>query len=221
MKDAYFLDSSIQEKSSKMLGRVSPLRKDRGGGFDATRSALLVLDMQDYFLEPTSHAFVPSAPAIIPGIRNLIDAFSGRGRPVIFTRHVNTGADAGTMATWWGELIRDEDPRSAITADLDLSHGKLINKTQYDAFYDTGLEKELNESTSDQVVICGVMTHLCCETTARSAFVRGFNVFFTIDGTATYNEEFHMGTLLNLAHGAAVPMLVEELVLKLTNDNDN
>lgn len=55
------------------------------------------------------------------------------------------------------------------------------------------------------------MTHLCCETTARSAFIRGFDVFFTIDGTATYNEDFHFGTLYNLAHGFAVPLLIDEI----------
>lgn len=202
-----------------MLARVIPLRKDRAAGFDDSRSALLVLDMQDYFLEPASHAFVPSAPAIIPGVRKLVDAFSGRGRPVIFTRHVNTSADAGAMATWWGELIRDGDPKSSITRALDPSNGTLINKTQYDAFFGTRLEIQLNELACDQLVICGVMTHLCCETTARSAFVRGFNVFFAIDGTATYNEEFHMGTLLNLSHGAAVPVLVEELLSGVTGDH--
>ncbi len=56
------------------------------------------------------------------------------------------------------------------------------------------------------------MTHLCCETTARSAFVRGFEVFFTIDGTATYNKEFHFATLHNLAHGFALPILVDEIL---------
>ncbi|MES0360330.1 MAG: isochorismatase family protein, partial [Anaerolineales bacterium] len=58
----------------------------------------------------------------------------------------------------------------------------------------------------------GVMTHLCCETTARSAFVRGFEVFFVIDGTATYNEDYHMATLLNLAHGFTTPVLTKEVL---------
>jgi isochorismate hydrolase len=56
------------------------------------------------------------------------------------------------------------------------------------------------------------MTHLCCETTARSAFVQGYNVFFPIDGTATYNEEFHFATLTNLAHGFANIVLIENLL---------
>ena len=64
-------------------------------------------------------------------------------------------------------------------------------------------------------MIAGVLTHLCCETTARSAFVRGFKVFFTVDGTATYYEDFHRATLLNLSHGFAVPVLVDDIRKKM------
>ena len=103
----------------------------------------------------------------------------------------------------------EENPLSQITPELDA--GYTIEKTQYDAFYQTALEDLLKEKGITQVVITGVMTHLCCETTARSAFMRGFTVFFPIDGTATYNEDFHRSTLLNLSHGFAIPALIEEL----------
>jgi isochorismate hydrolase len=56
------------------------------------------------------------------------------------------------------------------------------------------------------------MTHLCCETTARSAFIQGYVVFFVVDGTATYTESFHRGSLLSLSHGFAVPILVDEIL---------
>jgi len=61
-------------------------------------------------------------------------------------------------------------------------------------------------------VVCGVMTHLCCETTAREAFVRGFEVFFPVDGTASYNQKFHEASLQNLAHGFAILTTVEQLL---------
>ena len=92
----------------------------------------------------------------------------------------------------------------------------VIEKSQYDAFHQTRLEEMLLERRISQVIVCGVMTHLCCETTARSAFMRGFEVFFAIDGTATYNEAFHRATLLNLAHGFAAPVLIEEIIAALT-----
>ena len=74
----------------------------------------------------------------------------------------------------------------------------------------------LRDNGVRRIVISGVMTHLCCETTARSAFVRGFEVFFTVDGTASYTADFHRASLLNLAHGFAVPVLVSEILAALS-----
>ena len=116
------------------------------------------------------------------------------------------------MAKWWRDLI---NPLSAYSHNITLKTAQnltQINKTQYDAFHNTTLEDKLNTLNIHQVIICGVMTHLCCETTARSAFMRGFDVFFTVDGTATYNEELHCASLLTLSHGFAVPVLIEELL---------
>jgi isochorismate hydrolase len=48
-----------------------------------------------------------------------------------------------------------------------------------------------------------------------SAFQRGFEVYFLVDGTATYSEQFHRATLLNLSHGFAVPVLTSEILKDL------
>ncbi|HDD44696.1 MAG TPA: isochorismatase family protein, partial [Candidatus Desulfofervidus auxilii] len=55
--------------------------------------------------------------------------------------------------------------------------------------------------------------------TARSAFMRNFEVFFVVDGTATYNRNFHLATLLNLSHGFAIPVLTQEIINFLKNEN--
>jgi isochorismate hydrolase len=211
MKQTYFSPSNIEQEASEMLQAVERFR--RGGlTFTPRASALLVLDMQDYFLEPGSHAYIPSAPAILPGIRALAAAYAQCGLPLVFTQHVNTRAAAGMMDKWWRELILEDHPLAGITKALDTLAGRVVQKSQYDAFYQTNLEEMLNGWGTRQVVICGVMTHLCCETTARSAFMRGFEVFFTVDGTATYNQDFHAATLLNLAHGFATLVLTGELL---------
>jgi nicotinamidase-related amidase len=179
------------------------------------RSALLVLDMQAYFLDPESHAYIPSAPAILPGIQALVEAYQQNELPVIFTQHSNTPADAGQMSAWWRDLIDPHSPLRCIVPQLNAHREMLIHKTQYDAFYSTPLEAELRRQDVTQVVISGVMTHLCCESTARSAFGRGFQVFFLVDGTATYNRNFHRASLLNLSHGFATLSLVGEILAAL------
>jgi isochorismate hydrolase len=212
-KESYFTPETIHEKSSEMLHALVDFRKRHESiTFDPRRAALLVLDMQEYFLQESSHAFVPSAPAIIPNLQRMISCFHARHRPVIFTRHVNTPEDAGMMARWWKDLVRSGAPESGISSLLNPTESMTIQKSQYDAFYHSELAQVLGTNEVEQVVITGVMTHLCCDTTARSAFVRGFEVFFIVDGTATYNESFHRATLQNLTHGFAVPVLSEEIL---------
>lgn len=212
IRAAYFSPETIRAKARAMLDALAPLRARHADiVFRPQRAALLVLDMQDYFLRPDSHAFIPSAPGILPNIQLLIAAYRAENRPIVFTRHLNTDADAGMMSRWWRELIRAGSPGSAIASALDASRGIVIAKPQYDAFYKTNLEETLRGGGVKQVVITGVHTHLCCETTARAAFTRGFEVFFCVDGTATYAEEVHRAALSNLAHGFAIPTLCEEV----------
>jgi len=218
-KQAYYTLSSINSRANEFLDQVKSFRNRHGVFLRPNGVSLLILDMQEFFLDSNSHAHVPSAPALIPGLQKLISRFQELGRPVIFTRHVNTDANARMMKTWWNDLIRQDHPSSRVVKDLisldTRDQFKFIMKSQYDAFYSTDLENFLLAKDTEQVVITGVMTHLCCETTARSAFMKGFEVFFTVDGTASYNEDFHQASLLNLSHGFSTPVLVEELLLQL------
>lgn len=194
-----------------MLQELKTFREGHKIDLRPGHCALLILDMQRFFLDESSHAHIPSALAIIPKVKSLMTAFLNNKLPVILTRHLNTKKDANLMDKWWRDLITEENPLSEITPEFKYPDAIVIKKTQYDAFYRTSLEDMLRKNGITQIVIAGVMTHLCCETTARSAFVRGFEVFFTIDGTATYNEDFHRATLLNLSHGFAIPVLCEEI----------
>jgi isochorismate hydrolase len=215
MKTAYFTDESLDSKAAAMLEAVSSRVRPRDIRFEPRGSALLILDMQRYFSDPESHAFIPSLPPVISRIRQIQAAFRAAGLPVILTRHLNTDENAGLLGTWWRDLIRPGTRWAEIVPGLGPGTSPVLEKTQYDAFHGTDLERILKGQNVSRVVITGVMTHLCCETTARSAFVRGFTVFVPVDGTATYNEDFHFASLLNLAHGFAVPVLAHDLIRNL------
>lgn len=225
MKEAYFTSDNIDIQAAEMLAAaraVLPVRHPRKSApitLKPTKAALLVLDMQRYFLEETSHAFIPSAAAIIPRIQRLQKTFLDYRLPVVHTRNINTLQNAGLMNSWWKELIVESNPLSEITSAVRDHRAAVFVKPQYDAFYNTGLEQWLTGRHVSQVVIAGVMTHLCCETTARSAFMRGFQVFFTVDATASYNRQFHQASLLNLSHGFAVPVLSEQVLAAISAIN--
>ena len=94
---------------------------------------------------------------------------------------------------------------------LDTNNCTIIEKTQYDPFYKTDLEKILNSQKVEQIIVCGVMTNLCCETVVRSSFVRGYEPFLPIDLTAAYNYAFHLSTIINLSFGFSVPSLSDQI----------
>lgn len=215
MKEAYFTEDNIDSVSSAMLGRVQKLNPYQKMEFEPTKSALFIVDMQNIFCLKSSHAYIDSVRAIIPRIKKIEHYYNELNLPVIFTKHVNTDEDANLMGKWWNELIDEKSRMSNIIKEFQCQNATVIKKSQYDAFYKTELEDILIDKRVKQIVITGVMTHLCCETTARSAFMRGFNVYFPIDGTATYNENFHNATLLNLSHGFVVPVLLENLFHQL------
>jgi isochorismate hydrolase len=199
LKENYLTPGDLEANA----GRLIPEAARRGPEFDISKAALLILDMQAYFLDGKSHAFVPDAPAIVSGLAGLARRFGAAGRPVISTRHSNTAGDAGMMEVWWGDLLEPGSPEAALEPILEELSTDIVAKTQYDAFYKTDLERIIRATGTEQLAVTGVMTHLCVETTARAAFVRGFAVFIPADGTAAYNREYHASTLLNLSHGAA------------------
>lgn len=182
--------------------------------FSTRGTALLVIDMQRFFIDPRSHASFPAAEGIIEDIRDLVAGFRSRGLPVLFTRHALLNDEpTGMMGCWWGDVLREGDPFSVIDDRLEPWPGeRIIRKTRYSAFVGTNLDELLRELDVSRLIITGVMTHLCCESTARDAFMRDHEVVFVIDATATDDEDLHIGSLRSLADGFAIMATTREVL---------
>ena len=186
----------------------------------ASASALLVIDMQSFFLDPTSPTFTVGGIQIMPRIEMLMRAFRLAGKPVIFTRHVHDGSlnDAGIMGWWWPGMCVDGTPESLVHSDLaPLAGEKIINKHRYSAFYNTDLETVLRVLKIEDLVITGIMTNMCCESTARDAYYRDYRVHFLADATGSIVEEMHEATLLNLALGFARITRTDQILKEVAN----
>ncbi len=210
IKESYFNLSTIDRDSAKMLAELGPFMRHRGASFVPDRAALLIIDMQRYFLDPASHAGVPSAAAVRAGVLSIKSVFEANGRPVIATRHLDGADPSSPMMRWWSNRVEARDPMSALDEEI-AARAHVVEKTAYDAFYESTLEETLRAQNVSQLVITGVLTHLCVETTARAAFIRGFDVFIPVNATATYNRELHVGSLRGLAHGFARVMSIDEI----------
>jgi len=176
------------------------------------RCALLVIDMQQYFLS--------IATPILGNVLSIVEACRSRGIRIIFTKHGHreVSKNGGMLSEWWGDLIeygtKDwELIKSPKPPDTD----GIIDKNRYSVFHGTGLDESLKSRKIDELIITGVMTNCCCETTARDAFVRDYRVFFVSDATATVNDELHIASLKNLAFGFAHIVSTEQLSRYLSN----
>jgi nicotinamidase-related amidase len=181
--------------------------------FHPQTSALLVIDMQQYFCDPSSHAYFKDSAKIVPHIQQLISAYRQRGLPVVFTRYALLRTeDPGSMGRWWNDVLYDDNEMASLVESLrPLPNEPIIRKTQYSAFYETSLETILQKHRVSAVVITGVLTHLCCETTARDAFMRNYDVFFVTDATASDSKRFHTASLTTLSDGFATLITTQEV----------
>jgi isochorismate hydrolase len=116
------------------------------------------------------------------------------------------------MSRWWNDVLYDDDEKSCVIDALHpLPQEPVLRKTQYSAFYETNLETILKKHKVTTVVITGVLTHLCCETTARDAFMRNYDVFFVSDATASDEEALHLASLATLSDGFATITTTNEV----------
>jgi MAF protein len=173
--------------------------------------ALIVVDMQRYF---TGDAAGLAAP-VLGNVNRLIAWARERGVPVFFTRHghADPRRDGGMLRRWWGDLIVRGTPDHELDPALDVRPGDIVvDKTRYSAFAGTSLDRILRGRGIRQLVVAGTMTNLCCETTAREAFVRDYEVLFVSDATATASDEMQQASLLNLAYGFAHVVATDDVV---------
>lgn len=215
--EPYITPDSIKEKVEIWLKKIKSANQHQMQ-INKEKSALLVIDMQKFFLDPNSPTFACGGLAILPTLKLLIQAFRKSNRPVIYTRHVHhpDGIDAGIMGWWWEGMCIEGSPESEIHDYITpFSSEKVIDKHRYSAFYNTDLEIILRGLRVEDLVVTGVLTNLCCESTARDAYYRDYRVFFPADSTGSINEEMHLASLLNLAFGFAYVTTTSEILQDL------
>ncbi|MBW1870620.1 MAG: isochorismatase family protein [Deltaproteobacteria bacterium] len=205
---------NLQDSGADFLQAIADY--DRPGLiFRPRRTALLVIDMQKIFIDPQGDSFLPLSVEVGKRLAQVIESCRRAFVPVIYTRHVHhdPSRDGGAMSRWWRSLITEGSDGAEIVDQLKpLESETVITKCRYSAFTGTRLEMILRSYKIEDLIIGGVMTNLCCETTAREAFVRDFNIFFLGDGTAAANSELHMASLQNIAYGFGRVLATAEAV---------
>ena len=192
------------------------------------RAALLVIDMQPCGVGADAglvKAIESTAPGytrylldriertVIPNIRRLAEAVRGHGLPVYFTAFASATGDGSDVltstirhrdvqrraATGASVILPRSHPATDIVAALGVTPGdRVLTKTSMDTFTSTGLADELRQRDIQTLIVTGVLTDACVESSARHAAERGFQVFVVDDACAAWEERFHAASLASL-----------------------
>jgi ureidoacrylate peracid hydrolase len=168
--------------------------------------ALLNIDLQNCFVE----AAEPRGLEVLDRVNGLAAVCRSVGIPVFQVRHaLAAGADPGVLGEIFPGVLGLLDRDSATAAfhpGLVLEPGDvLLEKPHFGAFHDTDLDQQLRGRGVDTVIVTGIETNICCETTAREAMVREYRVLVMSDGTTTGGvpglsvEEVQRASLASLA----------------------
>ena len=191
---------------------------------EPARTALINVDMQRCFVEGSPLA-APDGLALVDRVNRLARSCRDRGALVVHTRGwmrpdgSNLGVMGQLVPPFIVALYTEGADSAALHDSLDVAPDDIVvNKPRYGAFFATDLELILRSRGIDTVIITGIATNICCETTAREAAQRDFRVLFLSDGTATKEmngvpaEDLQRATCASLGMVFAQITTVDEVI---------
>jgi ureidoacrylate peracid hydrolase len=174
-----------------------------------SRTALVIIDMQNYFMKPGFQGEVPMARAIVPNVNRLAAAVRGLGGHVVWVKN----ATNDTRESWavFHDWLQTPERRDKRYATMDTAHeghalwpeldarpeDAQIVKKRFSAFIQgsSDVDSYLRGRGVDTLLIGGTATNVCCESSARDAMMLNFKVIMVPDVLAAYSDEEQNATL--------------------------
>jgi ureidoacrylate peracid hydrolase len=200
----FSISPDVAARVQSRTGKAHPF-----DNLDARRTALLAIDLQNYFLKPGAQGETPSARAIVPVVNELAAGLRSRGGHVVWIRN----GTAGTRQSWstFHECLMTPERQQRRYKDMDADgdgfefwyaldirpeDGK-IEKKRFSAFIQgsSPLLDYLHGRNLDTVLIGGTATNVCCESTARDAMMLNFKTVMVSDALAARSDELHAASL--------------------------
>jgi len=180
---------------------------------EPTKTALIVIDMQNAFLQQGSPAEVPVAREIVPNINQLAKTFRACGGHVVWVKMTQT---ADNISDWSAFFDGVNNPERADRMMGVLSEGSeghdlwpelefldqdiVSHKNRYSAFLpgSSDLTQILLSNNIDTIAITGTVTNVCCESSARDAMMLNFKTIMVSDANAAHTDEEHIASLASI-----------------------
>ena len=191
---------------------------------DPRYAALIVVDVQNDFVSPDGSAGkrgddVGGAMAMIPNLTRLIDQARKVGLTIVYIR--TTHSDWTDTASW----IYRTSQKSGLSTCREGTWGaefydgiaplpseRVVIKHRYSAFINTDLNTVLKARGIQSILVCGVATNVCVETTARDGYMYDYYVTMIDDCSAAYDAKLHMGTLENMRRHFGLVASADQIV---------
>ena len=220
----YVMPAQVKDRVLSRMGR--PYAEET---VEAARTALVVVDMQNYFVAEGFAAEVPEARDIVPNINRMAKALRAAGGTVVWVQTTAVGA----VETWGNhhKHMLTPDRVHKRLAQLDENHEgfkvypKLealpsdlrVKKVKYSAFIagSSDIDAQLKARGIETLLITGTVTNVCCESTARDAMMLDYRVVMLSDGNASLTDEEHAASLNNFLVFFGDVMTTDEAVVRL------
>lgn len=176
------------------------------------KAALVVIDVQNEYFAPHGKWVIPDGKEALAQIQALLAACRQVGVPVFHVMH--HGIDVNSPVFQVGSIGAE------MHSDIEILAGeKVIVKHFPGSFTQTPLEAYLRHLDCDTLIVCGYMTHMCCDTTTRQASERGFTTLFASDATATRDLALH-GKVIphNVVHETTLAIMTRFATVSTTEE---
>ena len=198
------LDSEIVERVKQRRGKLHAYES-----LEPAHTALLVIDMQNMWVEEGQPAYSPYCQGIVPNINRLASAVRGAGGRVVWVSMHHTSDVAASWSNYMEffsgdhmsamtEGLKPENHGSRLWHGMDVHDGdETVVKTRFSAFIQgsSEIESKLRTHNVDTLLITGVATNVCCESTARDAMMLNFKTIMVADANASSSDSAQNASL--------------------------
>jgi ureidoacrylate peracid hydrolase len=201
---------------------------------EPSRTAHVVVDLQNGFMAPGAVSEIGTAREIVPNVNRISQALRAAGGLVVYIQNT---FDSDAIAGWSTffdyfcspdrrasmiEAFTPGNPQHEIWPGLDVQTQDLkVCKRRFGAFIQgsSDLHAILQECGIDTVIVSGTATNVCCESTARDAMMLNYKVIFLADANATHTDAEHNATLTAMANIFADVTTTDDLLGRLTRQH--
>ncbi|WP_207483263.1 cysteine hydrolase family protein [Arenibaculum pallidiluteum] len=216
------ISPDVVERSRRQRGRAHVFET-----IAPSRTAHVVVDLQVGFMAPGAPVEVPAAREVVAPVNRISAALRAAGGLVVYLRYAFDPAKPMDWSSWYGTILEPGysatlsraftpgSPDFALWPDLEVTPADLIvDKTRFSAFVPgtCDLHELLQARGIETVIVTGTLTNCCCESTARDAAQRNYNVIFVSDGNAALSDAEHNATLTNMTAFFGDVMSSDELI---------